>query len=323
MSTSPWRLDSVTPARRASSSDPGGLTAEMTSSPPLGISSTVELNVRPTRAARACGILSAKLLPHFPIRASIVRGRPVSESNVSTVVDTASAGASQPRTSRPLAPVRSVTGRVHRGPLRGDSQRHENPCPSRRHRRRRHRLQRALPLGERGLDRLPAHRTQRADLRLDVARGRGHWRAGPERDHDLAAPVLVRALPEARSGDRPVLRIPPRGRRDARPHRAAHGGDRAVPLEGAPGGLLAAMARRRGSEGARADSRSLRREGRAVRREPRTRRPERRDPRVREGRARPRGGDRAPLPGARDEPARRRHVGGFSISPAYGGAPGG
>ena len=102
----------------------------------------------------------------------------------------------------------------------------------------------------------------------------------------------------------------PRGRLDARAHRAAHGGDRVVPLEGAPGGLLAAMARRRGSQGARTGSRSLRREGRAVRREPRSRRPERRDPRVRQGSARPRGGDRAPLPGAGDQSARRRHLGG-------------
>ena len=203
--------------------------------------------------------------------------------------------------------VRGVAGGTPNS--RGEPRHHENPRPSRRHRQRRHWLQRALPPRERGLDRLPAHRTQRAYIGLDVARGRRHRRARGERDHDLAAPVLLRALPEARSGDRPVLRLPSRGRTDARAHRTAHGGTRAVPIEGAPGRLRAAVARRDGGQRSRADPRSLRREGRDVRSEPRAYRPERRHACVREGCTRPRRGDRAPLSGAGDQSAPRRHHG--------------
>ena len=208
----------------------------------------------------------------------------------------------------PAGPRASLRARQVRWP--GGVRTDENPCASGRHRRRRHRLQRALPLGERGLERLSAHRTQRADLGIDVARGRRHHRARRERDDDLVAQVLVRTLSEARSGDRPVVRLPSRGRRDARAHRAAHGGAGAVPLEGAPSGVRSALARQGGDERARAHPRSLRREGRDVRSEPRARRSERRHPRIREGGTRPWRRDRASLLGAGDPSAPRRHVGG-------------
>ena len=71
VSTSPWRLSSVTRARRSSSSAGDRFSTETTSCSPRGVNSTAAFTVMPMLAATDCGILSARLLPHLPIRVSM------------------------------------------------------------------------------------------------------------------------------------------------------------------------------------------------------------------------------------------------------------
>ena len=162
--------------------------------------------------------------------------------------------------------------------------------PGRRHRRRRRRVQRAVPPDQGRLDGRRAARAARADGRLDVACGRRHAHAQRRPERGPPPAVHDQAVRGDRAGLGPGLLDPPARRADAGRHRGPDGLPADGPVARAlPGhGPRAHLGERGAGPLPAARPAVLRR--RAVRPGRGPRRPDRRHPRLRQVRPARRGG---------------------------------